>query len=330
MLTCETPAVGTPTDWLLEVLLNGETAAPNLYNAPTLAEYDLSQVRISHVVPPAGPLGEATAVTLVGSGFARHGDGQLKVRVGAGGPLLDGYLLDGTRISVTLPAQPSVGVVPLALSLNAGTNGTFAPDTPAWRVYLSPTISAITPSIGDGNGGTRVTISGSGFEAFSDDFEARRTHLRCRFGSEVQSALPTYHDDGTIECVTTWGEVRDDGQPVSIALNTVSFSSPGNVRFAFKNLHKPVLKDVYFPQSDASTLRIIFDSQPTNRAGMNGQSDCSAVLSQRTIEVLQGTGDSAPQCDWTDDSTLVAYLTVQTLAAPGMLVGIRNDVLWPL
>ena len=42
-----------------------------------------------------------------------------------------------------------------------------------------------------------------------------------------------------------------------------------------------------------------------------------------------GSGAGAPQCQWTDDSTLVAQLTADTDAGPGMEVGVLPNVLWP-
>ena len=118
------PAIGTPTKWKLSVLLNGVTAAPNLYNAPELDEYDLAQVRISSVVPPGGPVGQATTVTLHGTGFADYGVGQLRCR--AGDMLLDGSLLDTSRVLCTLPAQASPLAINVGLSLNNGSIGTFS------------------------------------------------------------------------------------------------------------------------------------------------------------------------------------------------------------
>ena len=104
-----------------------------------------------------------------------------------------------------------------------------------------------------------------------------------------------------------------------------------------------------------------FDEQPTNRAGMLGLSDCSMLLEESTIAILQGDGEESPQCFcdyWltrgpqppfpccslhdtrachvrntflagTDDSTVTVYLTTYTYAAPGMAVSVRPYVLWP-
>ena len=62
---------------------------------------------------------------------------------------------------------------------------------------------------------------------------------------------------------------------------------------------------------------------------MNGLGPCRQVLAPATIAVLQGADASPPMCDWTDDSHLVAYLTLFTSAAPGMSVTVRAGVLWP-
>ena len=87
--------------------------------------------------------------------------------------------------------------------------------------------------------------------------------------------------------------------------------------------------EAFFPAEDATTLQIRFDSQPTNRAGMNGLSPCEQVLANGTVQTLRGTATEPPLCDWQDDSTLVAYLTMFTDASPGMKVAVLGGVLWP-
>ena len=156
-ISCKTPATGVPASWILSVLLNGVTAAPSMYDALRIFEYDLNLVRISHVAPRSGPVGEAATVTIFGAGFARYGDGQLKCS--ASGLLLDGVLLDENRVLCTLPAQSAPTSLILALSLNAGSNGTFSPDQPTWQAYQPPTLLSIEPAVGDANGGTDVTVS---------------------------------------------------------------------------------------------------------------------------------------------------------------------------
>jgi hypothetical protein len=123
---------------------------------------------------------------------------------------------------------------------------------------------------------------------------------------------------------------------VSVSLNAQNFHSGHEgeeVRFEFRGLHQPALVEAYF-ESDATTLLIKFDAQPTNQAGMNGVGPCSEVLDDPTVRQLFGSPPSdasvlPPQCDWIDSSTLRVFLTMHTAAAPGMHVGIRDGVVWP-
>ena len=75
-------------------------------------------------------------------------------------------------------------------------------------------------------------------------------------------------------------------------------------------------------------LRFRF-TKPTNRAGMNGIGPCSSVLDDSTATQLKGTAAADASCYWKDDSTLVAQLTMESLATSGMAVGVRPNVLWP-
>ena len=70
---------------------------------------------------------------------------------------------------------------------------------------------------------------------------------------------------------------KPGGQLVSIALNGQTFTAETPLRYAFLGLHRPALIEVFFP-SEATSLIVLFDSQPTNRAGMNGLEPCSHVL----------------------------------------------------
>ena len=96
-------------------------------------------------------------------------------------------------------------------------------------LFPEPTISAITPAEGSADGGSTVTISGSGFDATSADA------VRCGFGGTLQSIPPTSVTATQVVCLTTWGTEGVVGQPVSISLNYGrSFRTSTSVRFAFK------------------------------------------------------------------------------------------------
>ena len=110
--------------------------------------------------------------------------------------------------------------------------------------------------------------------------------VRCRFGTEVQATPPQRVSDTEVVCISTWGQANRN---VSVALNGATFlaraardatsfaaattyaaSTPA---FTFVGMKPPVLLEAYF---DPEGTRLItrFDSQPTNRAGMNGLDLC--------------------------------------------------------
>ena len=341
---CATPATNNASTWKVQVLQNGLTKEPALFGDPRFREYDVSDVRISSLMPPGGPVGVATAVVVRGSGFEELGDGQLACRVGgANGALVPGLLLSAERIRCLLPAATDVGSAAVTVSLNNGTDGTFSADQPAFQNYAPPFLDAVSPTGGSADGGTIVTITGQGFSALSTDAAVRAALMRCTFGrDEGVSVKALTHTDTSVVCVTPWGE--EGAQPVRVALNGISTQArvantpttgPGTLAnishsplFYFVGLHPPALVEAYFPP-EGTTLVIRFDSQPTNRAGMNGVSACSQVLDDATSAQLRGSAKQQAQCYWMDDSTLVAQLTMNTLAAGGMTVTVRNAVLWP-
>ena len=329
--TCSTPAAGITGQWEVTTMLNGLAPEPSLYGFPVFSEYNLSTVRVHGVSPPGGPEEEAISVVLHGTNFFHYGEGQLVVSVATqqgGAPLLlRGTLLDSTRVLCTLPAGLSAGTVRLGISLNNGTQGTFSADDVGLKLYKQPTLLGVLPDEGDANGGSTVTITGSGFGALGAD----RSLFRCGFGGTTQHEPPSFLNDTHAICVTTWGKDVDEGQPVSVALNGVSFYEPSGdfrVPYFFVGLHKPALIDVYFPP-EATTLVVLFDSQATNRGGMNGLAPCSDVLDEDTVATIRGTAPDPPECSWSDDSTLVVLLSIFTDAAPGMRVGVKAGVIWP-
>ena len=333
---------GTPSGrvegvWRVEVLQNGVNADPSAYPV-MLTTYDLAAVRVSSLDPPSGPAGVETAVTVNGRGFAQYGEGQLVCRVGDN--LSPATLLDTNRTTCTIPplaASMSVGVT---ISLNNGTFGTFSADNVVFTAYTPPYIASVLPAAGKATGGTVVTVYGNGFGAaigLSADASAR---VVCKFGGEQAPAVAaSSFSDSQVVCVTPWG--AGEGQPVRVALNGVSFALRRAVeadsplatieevpKFAFVGLHPPALLEAFFTQ-DATTLVIRFDTQPTNRGGMNGVEPCTAVLDDATSAQLKGTAMAEADCYWTDDSTLVARLTAESLATGGMTIGLRPRVLWP-
>jgi hypothetical protein len=145
-----------------------------------------------------------------------------------------------------------------------------------------------------------------------------------------EKTTPIFISDTEIHCPTVWGAESVTGQPVSVTLNGLSFTPAelGAPRFFFVGLHAPALVDVYFSQ-DATRLIVQLDSQATNRGDANGNVACDSLLSDATATQLKGAAAAQADCGWESDTKLIVYLTLETAAAPGMLVQLRPSIIWP-
>lgn len=339
LVRCHGPASHVPGSWKVEVLLNGEEVLPSSEGDLVFREYSRAAVILQALVPPGAPVSEATTLTIHGTNFASYGEGQLVCRAWAAanglpqpgdvGILSTASLLDATRMRCRLAASASVGITYVSLSLNNGTLASLITEWLPFRHYRQPNVTAVIPTEADAEGGTVVAVYGSGFSALSASTELQSSFLRVRFGSLGVAVPPVSLTDSVITLRSPYGS---GSARVQVALDSRTFSNlPVAPVFTFKGLYAPALVGASFDRDGATTLIIRFDEQPTNRAGMIGIGPCSAVLDDTTSSQLQGTSaESVPSsCYWADDSTLVAQLTMHTLAAAGMRVGIRSNVLWP-
>jgi hypothetical protein len=339
---CSMPNISRVGEWALELLLNGQTAEPVLYNgaadAPLFTIYNLSEVHVTSVVPPGAPVCniaasaqagcEPTGVIMYGAGFADYGGAGSLVCVVDGAPQ-PATLLDSRRVLCEMPPMASPRTVELTVSLNNATSGTIPTSSLSFAYYQVPTLLTLTPASGNAMGGTLVTISGHGghFEGLAADEATRLQYLRVKFGEVIQPQPVLRLTPHELVVHAPWGQ--SGAALVTLALNGISFAFTGKtLHFNYYGLHAAQLVDAYFPAA-ATTLVIQFDAQPTNRAGMNGQQPCATVLSDATVRVLRGSAEAAPLCAWTDDSTLVAFLTKFTDARPGMAVEVLPDKIWP-
>ena len=344
--SCPSPAGGVVATYDFSILLNGVEHEPSANDEPQLTEYDPAAVRVTGALPPGGPYGVATEVMVLGANFDDYGDGQLQCLVG--GVRSAGQLLSRSRVRCTVPpfALDAAAIEALesggghlaheiTISLNNASVGTVASGGAPFGVYAPPRLRSIAPKQGAATGGERVVIGGGGFMALcGNDAGACRATVRCKFGDEVQPAPPTHVDDTTVHCSSTYGPDGGSGVVVAVSLNgddgdfsPSSGDSKPAPRFRFEGRHPPAVVEAFFPQ-EATSLLVRLDEQPTNRAGMSGLSDCSAVLDKATVAQLQG-GETRLLCRWESDSLLAVQLGSKTGAAPGMRVGLRARVLWP-
>ena len=93
--------------------------------------------------------------------------------------------------------------------------------------------------------------------------------------------------------------------------------------------HAPQLVDAYLT-TDKLNVILSFDVQPTDRAGMLGFGPCAIVLDDNTISRLTiNRVDDVPMCGWTDDSTLVLYLSAAMPPMPGFTFTTRAGAVKP-
>jgi hypothetical protein len=110
---------------------------------------------VSSVSPPSGPVAGGTAVTLIGNGFT----GAREVSFGTVTVNLSDPNVSDTVVTVTAPPTPSGGMVPVTVTTPAGTS----PASSAAQFTYGPLVTGVSPADGQVDGGTDVTITGSGF-----------------------------------------------------------------------------------------------------------------------------------------------------------------------
>jgi len=138
--------VVTNTDAKSGTLTNGYTyATPN--PAPT----------VTAVTPSSGPTNGGTAVTITGTGFLAGAT----VKLG-GTSATNVAVVNGTSITAVTPAH-AAGTVSVVVTNTDTKSGTLTNGFTYTAANPAPTVTAITPNSGPTNGGTGVTITGTGF-----------------------------------------------------------------------------------------------------------------------------------------------------------------------
>ncbi|HEX6882807.1 MAG TPA: IPT/TIG domain-containing protein [Planctomycetota bacterium] len=118
---------------------------------------------LTAVLPARGSSSASSLLTLSGSGFLVDGAGPNTVAFGAV-PATNVVVLGDGSLTCEVAPQPAGTIVDVALT---NTNGGallvagFAFDAPA------PTLASVAPGEGPSSGGTTVTLTGTGFQAFS-------------------------------------------------------------------------------------------------------------------------------------------------------------------
>jgi glucose/arabinose dehydrogenase len=154
---------------------------------------------VTSITPNTGPTSGATAVTITGTGFLAGATVKL------GGTSATGVtVVNSTSITATTPAHAAgaVSVVVTNTDTKSGTltNGYTYPAPPA----PAPTVATITPNSGTTNGGTAVTITGTGFLAgASVKMGGTSATVLAVVNSAIITATAPAHAAGAVDVVVT-------------------------------------------------------------------------------------------------------------------------------
>ncbi len=208
-ITASTPAhaaggvnvVVTNSDGQSSTLTNGFTyTTPPPPPAPT----------VSNISPTSGPTTGGTAVTITGTGFQSGAS----VRFG-GTAATNVVVTNATHITATTPSH-TAGAVDVVVTNSDGQPGTLSngftytqpPPTPA------PTVSSVSPNSGSTQGGTNVTVTGTGFLAGAVvEFDGvRATNVSVVSSTSITATTPP-HPVGVVNVVV----INADAQSGTLA-----------------------------------------------------------------------------------------------------------------
>ncbi|HEX6883328.1 MAG TPA: IPT/TIG domain-containing protein [Planctomycetota bacterium] len=192
--------------------------------APAPLAYHLAP-RLTSVTPAHGFSGGGTLVELGGSGFLAHEPGASTVRFGSG-TASELTVLDDARLTCRTPPGATG---PVEVRLENANGVTLLGD--AYYYDWAPTLTAVAPAQGTALGGTRVTLSGGGFDT------AGAGPLSVRFGSAPATGVSVL-DGKTLECTTPAG-------PAGGQVDVTASNARGSARLTGYRYHpRPTLASV--------------------------------------------------------------------------------------
>ncbi|WP_321506781.1 IPT/TIG domain-containing protein [uncultured Methanoregula sp.] len=119
--------------------------------------YDYPLPELTGISPSSGSIAGGTVVTLTGSGFAGTENVQFGEKYGTGLNVIDNW-----QLTILTPPS-SEGIVGISVSNPAGTGRSSGAATMFHYEVPVPKLTGISPSSGSMDGGTAVTLTGSGF-----------------------------------------------------------------------------------------------------------------------------------------------------------------------
>jgi glucose/arabinose dehydrogenase len=187
----------------------GIAATPNPPSTPAPS--------ISSVTPSTGTTSGGTRMTITGTGF-------LSATVSLGGaPATSVTLASSTSITATTPAH-AAGAVNVMVTNTDAQSSTLAGAYTYAAPHPAPTVTAISPSSGTINGGTTVTITGTGFLAGASVKLGGTSAAAVTIASttSIIAATPA-HTAGAVSVVVT----NTDAQAGTLS-NGYTYTTPSN------------------------------------------------------------------------------------------------------
>ncbi len=155
----------------------------------------IPQPEIVSISPPSGPTSGGTTVTLTGSGFT----GGTSVTFGSSSAK---FTVDSdTQITTVSPPVNSSGDVDVTVTTPGGTS------TDLFSYVAPPVILSISPTSGSTCGGTKVTITGSGFTGATSvsfgSYKAKATDFTVDSDTQITVGSPPANSSGKVDVTVT-------------------------------------------------------------------------------------------------------------------------------
>lgn len=188
---------------------------------------------ITGVLPVSGTTSGGTLITITGTGFQSNAtvtvDGNpCATTIVSGGTTINAAMIGGTTITCLTPPGTAGGKN--VVVTNPDGQATVVPGT---YTYVAPTITSITPNSGPSNGGTPVTIVGTGFQpnaTVTIGVAPCQMPVTNGAGTEITCTTPAGPAGTADVVVTNPGAPGTEGTAVLIA--GFSYLSPSQASFS--------------------------------------------------------------------------------------------------
>ena len=224
---------------------------------------------VTGIRPSSGPVAGGTALVITGTGFT----GATSVSFGQKAASNVSVKSD-TQITATSPAGS--GTVDVTVTTPSGTSATSSADQFTYIATPPPTatVTAISPASGPNNGGTKVTITGTGFTgATSVSFgETAASNVSVKSDTQITATSPAGSDTVDVTVTTPGGTSKTSSAdhftytvptPTVTAISPTSGPSTGATSVTITGTGFTGATSVSFGETAASNFKVASDTQIT-------------------------------------------------------------------